>query len=87
MKPQKITQYQQEEGREESVEDDSISLEGLNEAIKNMKIGKVQGMDEVVQELITFMGIKGKEELLKILNMCWKKEDIPEDGRLELFCP
>lgn len=68
-------------------EEDKISLEELQEAIRKLKYGKAPGCDRITSEMVKNMGRKGVELLLKIYNRVWRDVTLPNDWRKALIMP
>ena len=56
-----------------------ITMKEMERAAKSLKKEKSPGPDEVYNEIIMNAGKNLKINLLKMINACWKLEDIPED--------
>jgi uncharacterized protein YifE (UPF0438 family) len=70
-------------GSSEQLEDHSqentteITKEGIENAIKKMKMGRAAGHDGITPEQIKYMENYGKEHMHKLLNLVWKKKCLP----------
>jgi hypothetical protein len=67
--------------------DNNITMEEVVEAIRRMKIGKAPGSDKITAEMMKYMGDRGRQILLEILNKVWKEEKIPRDWEVGLIVP
>lgn len=59
-------------GKEEPYGYEFIMMEILNKTIKSIKNSKAVDISEVGSEVIKFIGERGRGELHKILNLCWR---------------
>lgn len=67
--------------------DQNITAKELNDVIRNLKNGKAPGHDKITSEMIKNMGTEAKKILLKIYNMIWNIEQIPNDWQKALIVP
>lgn len=64
-----------------------ITLNELQETIRQLKNGKAAGYDKITGEMLKNMGEKGAEMLLEIYNKAWKEEQFPSDWEKALIVP
>jgi hypothetical protein len=76
------------EGEEEEEEEEVIELptkEDVEEALKEQKLNKAPGGDNIPAELLKAGGQEGAVALHRIINKVWEEEMIPEDWRKSII--
>ena len=48
-------------------------------ALKNAKKGKAPGTDGIIMELLKWLDMENREELLKLFNHWWQTKEAPEE--------
>lgn len=71
----------------EEREEEGISREEIDNAIKKLKNGKSPGHDKITAEMIKNMGTVGKLILHQIYNRVWKEEKVPTDWTIGVIVP
>lgn len=71
----------------ETVNSIDITREEIEEAINRIKNAKASGVDEVAPEMVKYIGERGKEELRKLINLCWMKKRIPDEWKTGVILP
>ena len=56
-----------------------ITKEETATATKAIKNNKAAGCDEIAGEMLKYGGIYIVEELTKLLNICWKRQEVPQE--------
>lgn len=64
-----------------------ITLQEVQEVIKELKNGKAPGKDRLTTEMFKNLGEKGLVILAKIYNKTWAKEQIPNDWKKSIIVP
>lgn len=72
---------------EEMEEEDEITREELEEAIKKMKNDKAPGEDGIAVELIKEGGEVLREKVLELMNECWRRKEVPENWGKTILIP
>ena len=55
-----------------------INLLELNSALDGLKAKKSPGPDEITNEMLKFLGNRGKTKLLEVINLSWKTGNLPQ---------
>lgn len=72
-------------GNKVSVKKSEIKLNEVEKAINKLKIEKAPGADRMRQEMIKYVGKKGKNILLRIMSKIWATHQLPEDWKLAII--
>ena len=67
------------------VKEDLFCEEELATLLKGLKNNKALGADSVINEFLKYGGSEVRNKLLKIMNMIFEKEEIPNDFRKTLI--
>ncbi|KAL4113249.1 hypothetical protein QTP88_016908 [Uroleucon formosanum] len=59
----------------------------LEMGLNMLKNGKAPGVDEIVSECLKKGGPCLLDQLLKLINIIWEQEEIPESWRVSVLCP
>lgn len=64
-----------------------ITLEEVEDALRNIKVGKAGGEDNIAPEMMKWIGREGIKWMHIICNEAWKMEKIPKDWENNLILP
>jgi len=59
----------------------------LEAGIRKLKMRKASGYDGISNEMIHHLGEEGRKALLYIMNLSWKKKQVPSDWRKAIIIP
>lgn len=65
----------------------SPSRSEINAAINKLKNNKAPGENHIVAELVKNSGEAVKNEMWKLINIIWEKQQIPEEWNTAIICP
>lgn len=65
----------------------SPSRSEINAAINKLKNNKAPGEDHIVAELVKNSGEAVKNEVWKLINIIWEKQQMPEEWNTAIICP
>ena len=77
---------QRKEKNTESVEL-SFTEPELEDTLKQLKLGKTAGPDEISNEMLKHLGQTGRRYLLDLINNSWEKKEIPQDWKKATVIP
>lgn len=66
---------------------ESISRNELQKSLQRMKAGRSAGRDGITSEMIKYMGEKGQEKLLDVINTAWECKEVPRDWKETIVFP
>ena len=67
--------------------EENFSLFELRKAIKQLKVRKSPGPDQICNEMLTHLGDTGKKIILKLINITWTKGELPRIWKVATIKP
>jgi sorting nexin-29 len=83
----KIINLNRQEGPINNSESEEPTYDKINEIIKNFKLNKAAGPDEILPEFIKNGGLTLKQKLFQLIAKIWKKEKITYEWSEGILCP
>ena len=83
----KLKQNERSPGASISVFDEDFTISELLRAIKKLKTRKSPGPDKIHNEMLMHLSLKGKEILLRLVNLSWKTSTIPTSWKNAILTP
>lgn len=84
---QQLDENKNEGNEEERNKEEYITIEEVKNALRQLKLGKAPGCDEVSPEILKFMSVSAIRELTIIFNKAWNTKKVPEEWSRAVILP